>query len=118
MWFLSARDVGVKIGKDFPEHSPRFERTAGVVSFSGPTVSRQQPGRGHMRTTRLKFENCHSRFGEIKIIVAAVEAAQNDVTDDGVTAVAILQLPNSGFRFGTKSGYLLRSLAARQQNCG
>jgi len=80
MRFLCARDVGIKIRKHFSEHCPRFERSARFICFTRPSVSRKKACCGHVRTTGLKLQNCYAPFGKIKIIIATVEAAQNDIT--------------------------------------
>ena len=118
MWLLCAWDVGIKIREYFPERCPRFERSASLVCFTRPTVFRKKSCRRHVRTARLKFEHGYARFGKIKVIVATVKAAQNDVTHHGMAAGGVFQLPNASFCFGTESGYLLRSLTTCQQNCG
>lgn len=118
MWFLCARDVGIKIGKYFPERCPGFERPASLICLTRPTVFHKKSRRHHVRTTGLKFEHGDARFRKIKVIITSAEAAQDDVAHHGMTAGGVLQLPNAGFCFGTESGYLLRSLTTCQQNCG
>jgi hypothetical protein len=57
-----------------------------------------------VRATGLKFEDRYTSLGKIEIVISTIEAAQNDVAHNGMTAISVLQLPNACSCFGTKSG--------------
>ena len=90
MRFLSGWDVGIEIRKHLPERGPGSQGAAGLIDLTRPPVSRQETSGRHVRAAGLKFENCHSGFGEIEIIIPSIEIAQDDVAHDGMTAIGIL----------------------------